>query len=126
MILARLLTVTKKVNNYALDATGGGLWISTTEFRVTCPADKRWFLVGGVVKRNVSSTLIGYIRDVSDNLLFKLCDESAAASTTSFPEADYQIGTMPIMDAGEDLTLIFGTAQDAGSRASCVVLEIDV
>lgn len=126
MNIADQLHYAEKVDNYEVDATSGILWVSTTNFRVTCPASKRWFLIGGVIKRTVSATVIGYVRDSSDNILHKLCDEAAATATTNFPDKDYVTGQGFVLDAGDDVSLTFGVAQNASAYASCVVLEVDI
>lgn len=128
MIVAELLTLAKKINNYEIDPITGVqvLWIDSTHFTGTVPLNKRWFVLGGVVNRNVSSTVIVALRDSSNATICHLLDEGAAMGLKTFPEADKQIGRDWILDAGEDFYMLFGTAQDAGSYANCVVLEVDV
>ena len=124
---AEVLTIARKVNNWEEDPVTGvkELWESTQSFKAVVPAGVRWFVLGGVVKRNVSSTvsISGY--DSAGKIIFFFDTQSAAASTTGWPTpAKFPAGIIAIMDPGEWVRMIFGTAQDAGSNASCVVLEI--
>lgn len=127
-ITTDLLTVAKKINHYEIDPVTGlqVLWVDTTHFTATVPTGKRWFVLGGVVNRNVSSTVIVVLRDSANKTIGYLLDEGAATGTKTFPEPDFQIGRDGILDAGEDFYMLFGTAQDAGSFANCTVLEVDV
>ena len=120
-----LLTVAKKVNNYKADATAGGLWTSTTEYKATCPAGKRWFLLGGIVYRDVSHTLTAIVRDAADKSLYYLSLKTAATGYTGFPDVANNISNY-VIEAGEYVQLFFGGAQSTGAAASCVVLEIDI
>ena len=128
-ISAELLTFARKLNNWEEDPVTGlkVLWTSTTHFIAEVPADKRWFLFGGVADRNVSSTLYAYVKDASDEIILLLAYHSAGTSMASYPiEANVGKTIFPfVMDEGEYVDLTFGTAQDAGSKASCVVLEVD-
>ena len=131
MIFVELLTLAKKVTNYALDATGGGLWATTTKFKVTCPAGKRWFVIAGSINRAVSSTLDTRIYDESDVVLYMVDNQGAATGITSFPNKTANALIAPtayplVMDAGDYLDMSFGTAQNASSWASFTVLEVDV
>lgn len=127
-IVAELLTLAKKLNNYEIDPVTGlkVLWVDTTHYKVVCPAAKRWFLISGVVNRNVSSTVNVTLHNVGDVAIDTLLVEGAAAALNSYPEAAYQVGAQRVLDAGEYIQAYFGTAQDAGSWATCVVLEVDV
>lgn len=127
MITTDLLTVAKKLNHYEEDATAGGThWIDTTHYKVVCPSTKRWFLIGGHVARDVSSTVIGYILNSSDEIIVKVLDEGAATTSKMYPESAYHVETMHIIDGGEYLQMSFGTAQGASAKATCIVLEIDI
>jgi len=132
-IYAELLTLAKKFNNYEIDPVTGlkVLWLSTTSFRAVVPTGKRWFVIGGVVNRNVSSTLTITIRDSSNALILRIQYLAAATGISLWPSTYSDIANMDIvnpipLDAGEYFDLLFGTAQDAGSYASCMVLEVDV
>lgn len=127
-IVVDLLTVARKLDNYQLDATSGGLWDSTTNFIVTVPAKKRWFLFGGNVSRGVSSTMYAYVKDSDDNIILMLAYHAAAAAAAAYPLAA-NTGNVVFpypMDPGDYVNLLFGVAQNASSYASCVVLEVDV
>lgn len=123
-----LLTLARKVNNYEIDPVGGlkVLWIDTTHFTGTVPLYKRWIVLGGIINRNVNSTVIVALRDVSNNTITHLLDEPAATGLKVYPESDFQIGRDWILDPGEDFYMLFGVAQDAGSYANCVVLEVNI
>lgn len=128
MISIGLLTQAKKVNNYAENATGGGLWVSTSNYRAVVPSLKRWFLYGGFTIRDASATMKAFIYDASDKYVLQLADWAAAAGAAYYPESA-NTGTclFPwVMDAGEYISLVFGAAQGAGASANCVVLEVDV
>ena len=126
-----LLTVAKKVNNYDVDATAGGLWTSTTTYQATCPAGKRWFLIGGVVSNSASGTTLAQVHDAADAVIHQLAVIAASTGVKPYPNqnssADHmQIPTPIVMDAGEYVLVTCGVAQGAGAFASCVVLEVDV
>jgi len=128
MITVDLLSLAKKINNYAADATGGGLWTSTVAFRVTVPASKRWFVVGGYVLRDASATMNVRLFDSSDNIIHQYDVQSAATGYSNWPTGAATSSTVQRfpLDAGEYLQITFGAAQGAGAYASAVVLEIDV
>ena len=131
-IFAELLTVAKKLNNYAENATGGGLWTSTTEYRATVPAGKRWFVQGGCVNRDVSSTMNVNAYDASDDLLFFLDFQGAATGTTCWPNTQAVAVRIQfpknglMLDAGEYILITLAVAQGVGAFANCVILEVDV
>jgi len=125
-IIVPLLTVAKKLNNYKANATAGGLWTDTTHFRVTVPTDKRWFLLGGHVKRDIAATINTEVYDSSDQKIGKLMDDASGTGLVTFPEADYFIGTPWILDAGEYIESVFSVAQGTSATHSCVVLEVNV
>jgi len=120
------LTVARKIDNYDKDATGGGLWATTQQYKVTVPSGKRWFLLGGITYRSVSSTLTGAIHDSSDNMLYYVCSAAAATGYVMYPQTTFQLGTPAVLDAGDYVNITFGTAQDANAFCTCVVLEVDV
>ena len=122
----RDLAIAKKVNNYAIDATGGGLFTDTTHYRITCPAGKRWFVLSGSVKADVSATVQVHIFDSSDNIIDRLLYESASTTHFVFPESEFFTGNAKIIDAGEYLEILFGAIQGVGAFASCTILEIDI
>ena len=126
-IFAELLTVAKKVDNYEI-YTGAGdtYWVDTTHYRATCPAGKRWVLLGGMFSRDVSGTATTYVYNVGDELIAQLGYEAAATGRAGYPEWAQAKGTMWMFDAGDYVEIIFGAAQSTAAFASCVVLEIDV
>lgn len=120
------LTRARKLNNYVLDATGGGLFTSTTRYRVTVPPGKRWILLGGIINRDNSSTLSIYLYDVDDNIIGRLLQEAAGTGIDSFPEEEWSIGTSWVLDPGEYIESIYGTAQGVAAYHTCVVLEVSI
>ena len=128
VVVTDLLTVARKVDNYTVDATGGGLWTDTTHYRATVPVGKRWFLYGGVAQRDVSATVNMALMNVADKMVHYLATHSAATALVAYPEAT-NTGSMmfPIpLDVGEYVMMTFGVAQSTGAYATCIVLEVDV
>ena len=131
-IFAELLTVAKKIDNYAADATGGGLWTSTTTYEVTVPAGKRWFLLGGVIKPDTSATTSTTAYNAADEPLYKIGYQAAGTNLQAMLKqtADYNHanphGHPLVLDAGDYVDVEFGAAQGASAYCSCVVLEVDV
>lgn len=130
-IQAELLTLAVKLNNYDLDATAGGLWTSTTVYQATVPAGKRWWVLGGVLNRDVSSTALVQARDSAAAVIFQFASEGAAATLTVWPNrtASAGFGDCPRpfpLDPGEMIRITLGTAQSTAAFATCVVLEVDV
>lgn len=128
-IFTELLTVAKKVTEFLEDATIA--FDSTTEHKITCPVDKRWFLIGGCTGRDNSSTLDITIRNASDEILLWMEDSAAGTGQTSWPSlvaATKHIihSRLIIVDAGEYVSWIWGTAQGASATLSYSYLEIDV
>lgn len=125
------LTFAKKVNNYEADATSGTLWTSTQTFEAVVPGGKRWFVLGGQVTRDVSSTVIITSRDIADKIIHMIYSAGAGTGTNSFPNTVASASTFPFaeplrLDAGEYILMSFGTAQGATAHASCAVLEVAV
>lgn len=123
-IVGTLKTLAKKKNNYV--ATAAAFSESVLRHKAVVPAGKRWFLIGGYVKRDASETIIVTARDTSDNNILKLLDETASTSGVAYPEADFQFGSPTVLDAGEYIDFTFGGNQGAGAYLSCIVLEVDV
>lgn len=123
-IIALLLTLAKKDNNYV--ATAAAFSDSTTLHKATVPAGKRWFLIAGYVKRDAAATLIITLRDSAGANIGKILDEAAGTTGVAYPEADFQVGTAYILDEAEWIQFDFGVAQGAGAYLSCMVLEVDI
>ncbi|GAI69232.1 unnamed protein product [marine sediment metagenome] len=128
MNIIELLAIARKVDNYENDPVAGlkVLWTSTTVFQATCPAGKRWFLLGGYIDRDVAATCVVRIRDSAANFLRSLSD--AAASTVRIPliENEFAQTGIFILDPGDYVHVYFGVAQGAAAFASCQVLEVDI
>lgn len=124
----------RKVNNYDIDATAGGLWTSTTTYRATVPALKRWFVIGGFVNRSVNGTLVVRSYNAAGAIIAMHDSQAAATGGTAYPSTQASTyiqqktanGFMAILDPGEFVELTFGNAQDAAAYASCIVLEVDI
>lgn len=127
-IAVDLLAVAKKLDNYDVNATAGGLWTDTTHYRATVPANKRWFLFGGAITRDASQTVNVSIYDSSDNPIIVLAGYSAGTGTHSYPIEGYSghvIFPFP-MDPGDYVEALFGGAQGVTAAATCVVLEVNI
>ncbi len=121
----------KKQNYYAIDATGGGAtgttyWTDDKHLTYTVPAGKRWIVLGGIVSRDVSSTVSGSITNSAAAVIGRVLSETAATGISMWPEADYHIGTPHILDSAEGIAFYFATSQTAGAYGSCMVLELEV
>lgn len=136
MISADLWMLAKKLNNYIEDTgttdPGNTAWDSTTVQTYKVPADKRWLVIGGGVKRDASQTLLVEVYDVSDQKIQELVEATAATSYVNFFNTS---GALPIaassglpliLDADEYILITCGGAQGAGAFASCIVLEVDI
>lgn len=123
-----LLALARLVDNYEIDPVTGlkVLWLSTTSYRAVVPTGKRWILLGGLVNRNVSSTYSGHIYNSDNKAVMRIANQGAATGLHAYPESGFQTGEAYRLDSGWYLDLAFGTAQDAGSYATCMVLEVDV
>lgn len=128
MIVAEILHMGRKLNQYQLDATSGGLWTDTTHFKTTAvAAHRRQLVLGGVTNRSVSGTVVIYAYDVSGNIIACLANEGAATGITGYPESTtFMINAPMILDEGEYIQMTFGAAQGATAYASCVVIEVEL
>jgi len=128
-IVAELLTVARKLDNYEIDPVGGlkVLWTDTTHYNAVVPAGKRWFLFGGYGARDVVATAKIYCFNLNDKLVLKLGDFAAGAAGLWYPttaETGNIVFPYPL-DAGEYVQILFSVAQTAGAYATCFVLEVD-
>ena len=114
----------KKVDNYAIDATGGGLWTTTTTYKIVCPTGKRWVLIGGVINRGVSATVNVIVYNASDEPIQFLYYAAASTGTSGYPSSTNAGNGVPILDVGEYVLATFGAAQNAASYMTCLVLEV--
>ncbi len=118
-----------KQNNYDIDATAGGLWTNDQTYQATVPDGKRWIVLGGIINRDVSSTLTVRAYD-GTNIIHQYCSQGAATSVTTWPSNVNDVNTRNgaafpfILDEGEFIRIYFGTAQTGGAYCTCVVLEI--
>ena len=132
MIMVDLLTVAKLVDNYAIDATAGAPWTTDKLYKVTVPVGKRWFFIGGAMKRDVASTAEVVIKNAGDELVFQLDSFPSATTMVAYPSTIAQVNTLArplgpiIMDAGGYVQISFATSQTGGAHASFNVLEVDV
>lgn len=118
----------KLVDNYEIYTGVADIyWESTQSFKAIVPAAKRWFVIGGVVKRDNSSTLDVSAYNAANKMIAKLDYQSAAASTTGYPNYTKMfMGQYLVLDAGMYVRMIFGTAQSTAAEANVLVLEVDV
>lgn len=125
-IVTNLLTKASLVDHYEIDPVTGLKvhWLSTTSYRAVVPTGYRWVLLGGLVNRNVSSTYSAHIYNAAAKAVMRVANQGAATGLHAYPESGFQTGEAFRLDAGWYLDLAFGSAQDAGSYATCLVLEI--
>jgi len=114
-------------SNYAEDATGGGLWLDTTHYRVTVPTGKIYWLWGGYYKGNTANTVVISLADVDDNpLMGPLLSEANGSTGFHYPDPALVNLKMPLpLLAGWYIEAVAGAAQDATAYASCIVTEVD-
>lgn len=123
-ISAELLTVARKVDNYLAPASAWGA-LNSHEF--TVPAGKRWWLYGGIVKRDVSETVSVYLRNGSDEPLLYTMSAGASTNVVHYPDPAVCPIYRPIpMDEGDHILVALGGNQGAGAYLSCIVLEVDI
>lgn len=126
MIVTDLLTKTKKLNNYDIDATAGGLWETDKVYKAEVPTGKRWHLFGGIIFRDVASTMTAAIFDSADNIILYIADHGSGAGIAYYPEST-NVGSVIFpwpMDPGEYLKATMGTSQTGSAYGTCVVLEV--
>lgn len=130
-----LLELGEKVNNYISDATDNGTgndkFDSTILMEYEVPSGKKWIVIGGIVNRDVSSTMSVRAYNSSDEIIHQFISEGAATGITTWPHTTGTTGNMQgvraiILDEGDYVKLTFGTAQGASAEASCVVVEVDI
>ena len=126
-----MLATGVKKNYYIEDATDNAAtnlkFDSTTEQKYTVPSGKRWYLIGGVVNRDVSKTLTITACDTSDKIIHSVAFASAGTGKHNYPTGVAGTANLHrpiILDAGEYIHIVFGDAQGAGAYASCVVIEV--
>lgn len=126
---AEIQTLARKVDNFVLGGTNFS--DSTVLHKITCPANTRWFLLGGQTYRDVSATMKVSIKDSSDQELCQLADDAAGAIEYMIPNSEPVPAAMGvgglvrwIMDGGDYVEYAFGVAQSGAARIACVVLEI--
>jgi hypothetical protein len=121
------------LSNYIVDATDNGAgndkWTSTTVQSYTVPTGSRWFLYGGIVKRDVNTgtaTLAVELYNAAAKLILSLDTAVAATGTTTYPDTTYTGDIMfPIpMAAGWYVKITIGEAQGAAAAATCMVREV--
>lgn len=127
-ITADLLMRGPKVNYQYLDATS--TWDSDTNHKAICPAGKRWFVLNGVVIRDVSSTATITVIDASDVILCYIQSVSAGTGDIGFMgnlDEHKSPGTTPLLriDEGEKIEFDFGTAQTGAASLNFTVIEVD-
>ena len=115
------------ISNYAEDATGGGLWTSTTTYRVTVPPGKIYWLWGGYYKGNTADTVVILLADASDNpIVGPLLSEANGSTGHHYPDPALINIKWPIpLLAGWYIEATAGAAQDATAFSSCIVTATD-
>jgi hypothetical protein len=114
------------VDNYDIDATGGGLWTDTTHYKATVPTYKRWWLYGGVVNRDANQTCDVMVYNSANKIVLYLADQAAGTGISHYPDSTLAQVQMPIaIPAGGYVQATFGGAQGAAAYATCYVIEVD-
>lgn len=114
------------VSNYDIDATAGGLWTSTTTYRVTAAAGKVTWFWGGYYKGNTANTVVIQMHDAADGILMSLLSEANGSTGFGYPDPALHTCQMPIpMLGGWYIEATAGAAQDSSAYASCVTTEVD-
>lgn len=99
-------------------------WDSTTQHVITVPAKKRWYLQYGRINRDVSSTLDISLRDTANSYFQLIATAAAGTSGVNFPEP--KDSRVYILDPGDDVIFVFGTAQSTAAYIHMRALEVDL
>ena len=120
------------LSNYIIDTgdlgAGNDKWTSTTVQTYTVPADKRWLLLGGHVKRDTATgtaTLAVTLHNASDQHLVTLASAADGTTEVAYPAVASvgRLATPFTMDTGWYVKITIGEAQGAAATASCIVHE---
>lgn len=130
-LVAEIMTLARKFNTYEkYAASGTTYWTDTTHYRITCPADKRMFILYGMHNAHVSATRTISIHNVGDDLIQMVHYLAAGTGGVPIPDTVEVASTVSpavwplILDEGEYFEILFGAVQDTDSLASFTILEI--
>ena len=115
------------VDNYDIDATGGGLWTDTTHYKVTVPAGYYYELYGGVCNRDANQAATTSVFNSADKEVLRLATTAAAATLFSYPDTGAGNLVLPVkIPAGYYVKITLAGAQGAAAFATCYVLSVKV
>lgn len=125
MSVGDLLLLARKVT---INLVNSATWDTTILYEWIVPTAKRWFVMGGMINRDVNATVTVDAVDASDNSYFNLLAEAAATGVHEWPD----VGKINwphaplILDPTEKIRFAFGVAQGATAYLRGMVLEIDI
>lgn len=113
------------------NAAGNEKYDTSTLMQYTVPAGKRWFVLTLQVYRDNSSTLDIRVKDSLGQYVMYLDDLAAG---TGFSQTPSSVGAaftpqfpFPcVLDAGNIVHILFGSAQGAGGTIALQVLEVSL
>jgi len=99
---------------------------STTEHKITVPANKRWIILFGVVNRDVNASLAITVHRSDDKTIGILDSAAAATGRWAFPknEGNYTPKGPIILKAGDYIKFTFSDAQGSGAYIGMQYLEL--
>jgi len=115
------------VDNYDIDATGGGLWTSTTVYKVVTASGYANFLYGGMCSRDANQAATVSVFNAADKEVLRLGTIAAAATVFSYPDSGAGSIMLPVkIPAGYYLKILLAGAQGAAAWASAYMLSVRV
>lgn len=119
----------KKVTTRLIDATS--TWTSTTTQIWTVPGGERWKLILIAGYRNASGTVTVKHLSTAGTVLAQIGAIAAAAGLWTVPstatsDKNLQMSDGLILDAGEDISLVYGAAQDGTAYHSIIYMKVKV
>lgn len=113
------------VDNYDIDATGGGLWTDTTHYKVTVPAGYSYFLYGGIVLRDANQAATTGVFNAANKEVLRLATTAAAATLFSYPDTGAGNLVLPVkVPETYYIQATLAGAQGATAYGTCYVLKV--
>jgi len=112
-------------------AAGTTYWSSTTVYTYTVPTGKRAFVYQIETFRSQAATVGVVKRDVSNNTTLNILTDGAATGHAVWPNTIVLVtqtagGQCIILQAGEEIRIVFGAAQDTNAYCAVHGIEVDV
>jgi len=109
---------------YVEDATSN--FDSTTEHKITVPANKRWIVLFGIVYRDADASLTITVHRSDDEIIGVLDVASAATGRWAFPRnnGNYTPKGPIMLKAGDYIKFTFGAAQGTNAYIGMQYLEL--